>query len=46
MYLNFGTAFVKILQGAKEENWMLPVMFVVCVDLRNFALRVRLSQKR
>ena len=36
------TAFLKVLQTAKEENWMLPIMFSVSVDLRNFASSVRL----
>ncbi|KAK3095176.1 hypothetical protein FSP39_011060 [Pinctada imbricata] len=31
------TAFTKVFQSQKEENWSLPVMFSVCLDLRLFA---------
>ncbi|XP_050293059.1 PCI domain-containing protein 2 homolog [Anthonomus grandis grandis] len=29
--------FIKILQAQKEENWLLPVMYTVCSDLRILA---------
>ncbi|ESO88551.1 hypothetical protein LOTGIDRAFT_219074 [Lottia gigantea] len=29
--------FTKIFQSQKEENWCLPVMYAVCLDLRLFA---------
>lgn len=29
----------KIMQAQKEENWALPVMYTVCLDLRLLALR-------
>lgn len=28
------TAVVKLLQSQKEENWTLPLMYTVCLDLR------------
>lgn len=28
---------VKMLQAMKEENWSLPVMYAVCLDLRLLA---------
>lgn len=28
---------VKMLQAMKEENWSLPVMYTVCLDLRLLA---------
>lgn len=27
-------AVVKMLQGQKDENWSLPLMYTVCLDLR------------
>ncbi|XP_076339110.1 PCI domain-containing protein 2 isoform X2 [Tachypleus tridentatus] len=30
-------ALNKILQGQKDENWALPVMYTLCLDLRIFA---------
>ncbi|XP_074657657.1 PCI domain-containing protein 2-like [Tubulanus polymorphus] len=30
-------AYTKALSSQKDENWSLPVMFVVCLDLRLFA---------
>ncbi|CAH0558818.1 unnamed protein product [Brassicogethes aeneus] len=27
-------AFIKLLQSQKEENWSLPIMYTVCLDLR------------
>lgn len=27
-------AVVKMLQAQKEENWTLPLMYTVCIDLR------------
>lgn len=29
--------FTKIIQGLKEENWCLPIMYTVCLDLRLLA---------
>ncbi|XP_059062423.1 PCI domain-containing protein 2 homolog [Achroia grisella] len=31
---NCVTAVVKLLQSQKEENWSLPLMYTVCLDLR------------
>lgn len=28
---------VKMLQAIKEENWCLPIMYTVCLDLRLLA---------
>ncbi|KAM6945496.1 LOW QUALITY PROTEIN: PCI domain-containing protein 2 [Aplochiton taeniatus] len=37
-FLNFElTSFLRALQSHKEENWALPVMFAVTLDLRIFA---------
>lgn len=33
------SSFAKILGSCKDENWPLPVMNVVCLDLRKFALK-------
>ena len=33
-------AFTKVLQSQKEENWSLPIMFAVIMDLRRFASSV------
>ncbi|XP_026469154.1 PCI domain-containing protein 2 homolog [Ctenocephalides felis] len=33
------TAFTKMLQAQKEENWMLPMMYTICLDLRLLATR-------
>lgn len=30
-------SFAKILQNQKEENWALPIMYVICSDLRLMA---------
>ncbi|XP_062566068.1 myosin-VIIa-like [Saccostrea cucullata] len=30
-------AFTKFFQSQKDENWSLPIMFAVCLDLRKFA---------
>jgi len=30
--------FLKIFQAMKEENWVLPVLYTVAMDLRRFAL--------
>lgn len=32
-------AVVKLLQVIKEENWVLPIMYVTCLDLRLLALK-------
>lgn len=34
------TAFTKVFQAMKDENWALPIMFVLCIDLRLFAISV------
>jgi len=33
------SSFSKLLSASKDENWLLPVMQVVCLDLRKFGLR-------
>ncbi|KAG9492258.1 hypothetical protein GDO78_000659 [Eleutherodactylus coqui] len=30
-------SFLKIFQAHKEENWALPIMYAITLDLRNFA---------
>lgn len=30
-------AFTKIFQSQKDENWSLPILFAICLDLRLFA---------
>ncbi|CAG7733271.1 unnamed protein product [Allacma fusca] len=37
----FGQLFCKILQGQKDENWMLPIMEKICHDLRRIALSAK-----
>ncbi|KAH8008976.1 hypothetical protein HPB51_008547 [Rhipicephalus microplus] len=39
--------FTKIFQSLKEENWALPIMYTVCLDLRVFASQAdtQLSKK-
>ncbi|XP_066603911.1 PCI domain-containing protein 2 [Prorops nasuta] len=37
-------SLTKILQTQKEENWMLPVMHIICLELRLLAIRVETSQ--
>ncbi|XP_043289765.1 PCI domain-containing protein 2 [Venturia canescens] len=39
-------ALTKILQLQKEENWMLPVMNMVCLELRLLALRAETSRNK
>ena len=39
------SSFAKLLSAQKDENWLLPVMYVVCLDLRLFALQAD-KQKR
>ena len=29
--------FVKLLSSQKDDNWPLPIMYTVCLDLRLFA---------
>lgn len=36
---NMIQTLTKIIQGQKEENWCLPVMYTVCLDLRLLAQR-------
>eukprot|EP00088_Acartia_fossae_P047751 TRINITY_DN5185_c0_g1_i5.p1 TRINITY_DN5185_c0_g1~~TRINITY_DN5185_c0_g1_i5.p1 ORF type:complete len:409 (-),score=81.85 TRINITY_DN5185_c0_g1_i5:484-1683(-) len=31
------SSFARLLSASKDDNWLLPVMQVVCLDLRNFA---------
>jgi len=38
-------SFAKLLGSQRDENWLLPVMYVVCLDLRLFALQAD-KQKR
>lgn len=33
------TSFAKLLATQKDENWPLPVMYAVCLDLRKFAVK-------
>lgn len=33
------SAFAKLLSGQKDENWPLPTMYTVCLDLRLLALK-------
>nr|BAA92118.1 unnamed protein product [Homo sapiens] len=35
--LSLGTSFLRAFQAHKEENWALPVMYAVALDLRVFA---------
>ncbi|KAK2578551.1 hypothetical protein KPH14_012231 [Odynerus spinipes] len=37
-------SLTKILQMQKEENWMLPVMNIVCLELRLLAVRTESSK--
>ena len=39
--------FSKLLQSTKDDNWPLPMMYVVCLDLRLFAIKAdeQLSHK-
>lgn len=39
------SAFAKMLNSQKDENWPLPIMYVVCLDLRLLALKAD-NQKR
>lgn len=32
--------WIKLFQAIKDENWLLPVMITVCLDLRCLALKV------
>ncbi|KAH6938345.1 hypothetical protein HPB50_008851 [Hyalomma asiaticum] len=45
--LLFRKLFTKIFQALKEENWALPIMYTVCLDLRLFASQadMQLSKK-
>jgi len=40
------TAFSKAMQAMKDENWALPIMFVLCIDLRLFALSAETQRAR
>lgn len=33
-------AFNKVFATMKDENWALPVLYVLCIDLRLFAISV------
>lgn len=37
-HVNVVTNFIKVFQMQKEENWALPVLYVLCLDLRQFAI--------
>jgi len=39
------SSFAKLLGSQKDDNWLLPVMYVVCLDLRLFAIQAD-KQKR
>lgn len=32
-------SFTKLLQSQKDENWLLPLMYTVCLDMRVLASR-------
>ena len=34
------SGFAKLLGSQKDENWPLPTMYTVCLDLRLLALKV------
>lgn len=34
------SSFTKAFQAMKDENWALPIMFSLCIDLRLFAISV------
>ncbi|KAM9319320.1 PCI domain-containing protein 2 isoform 3-T3 [Gastrophryne carolinensis] len=36
-FYGFLISFLKIFQAHKEENWALPIMYAITLDLRNFA---------
>lgn len=38
-------SLTKLIQSQKEENWCLPVMYAVCLDLRLIAQRVEKERK-
>ncbi|KAM4701427.1 PCI domain-containing protein 2 [Discoglossus pictus] len=37
IFLTYITSFLKIFQSLKEENWALPIMYSITLDLRIFA---------
>jgi len=39
------SSFAKLLGSQRDDNWLLPVMYVVCLDLRLFAVQAD-KQKR
>jgi len=39
-------AFVKAFRTMKDDNWALPIMFVLSIDLRLFANSVSLFSTR
>ncbi|KAK9884866.1 hypothetical protein WA026_009088 [Henosepilachna vigintioctopunctata] len=41
---NLIQSFTKILQMQKEENWSLPIMYTVCLDLRLLAQKAEKSR--
>lgn len=41
---NLAQTLTKIIQSQKEENWFLPVMYTVCLDLRLLAQRAERSK--
>jgi len=38
-HVNVIQTFLKVFAAQKEENWALPVLYVLCLDLRIFAIR-------
>lgn len=39
-FLTCNITFTKILQTQKDENWGLPIMYTLCLDLRKLATKV------
>lgn len=42
---NLTQSLTKIIQSQKDENWSLPLMYTVCLDLRLLAQRVEKEKK-
>jgi len=40
------SGFAKLLSGQKDENWPLPTMYTVCLDLRLLALKADEQKRR
>jgi len=45
-HINAIQNFLKVFQSQKDENWALPVLYTLCLDLRRFALQADLQHKR